>query len=110
MTTSASQPAARTVPIPAAILGAAGALPFVGLLLAPFLGFEHTIAFTPEWMKQNLVAHGFGSLELTSTTDSGLYDARCNGSGLMCIARLGDKSLASPRSFLKGESQLSSEI
>ena len=40
MTTSASQPAARTVPIPAAILGAAGALPFVGLLLAPFLGFE----------------------------------------------------------------------
>jgi len=77
-----------------------------GLNWTPFLGFEHTIAFTPEWLKRNLAQHGFGAVEVISTTTNGAYDTRCDGDGLLCVARFGEGEVQHPREHLKGDAVL----
>lgn len=57
-----------------------------GVSWAPFVGSEHTVAYTADWFQERLKRHGCSQVFATSTTPAGEYDATCNGDGLMVIA------------------------
>lgn len=56
-----------------------------GVEWAPFVGTEHTIAYTSDWFGDKLKRHGCREVYATSTTPEGQYDESCNGDGLMVI-------------------------
>lgn len=58
----------------------------LGVQWSPFVGSEHTVAYTADWFKNTLTQNGCSVVEATSTTPEGEYDPTCNGDGLMVIA------------------------
>jgi 2-polyprenyl-3-methyl-5-hydroxy-6-metoxy-1,4-benzoquinol methylase len=57
----------------------------LGVRWGPFLGETHTIAFTPEWFRQNLTRHGFKPEALFTFSKEG-KNWTCDGDNLVCIA------------------------